>query len=208
MRLSSASVAQAPVPRHGVSTSRRTQLLPLPAAARAGNGRSAGTPSQLPQQPQTQPGRSEDASPSVLVQVAPARPDAPPQFAALNLDKVELLPRFNDTDDLLEGLDGVDDDTIATGSRKSHSGADLEQQQQPVWPPARHAAAAVPADVAVPDARLVTDPEELQLIGQGLPIFQGVRATVKRVHMADAITISIHHPPIGCRWCKQQGMME
>ncbi|WIA36901.1 hypothetical protein OEZ86_008147 [Tetradesmus obliquus] len=62
---------------------------------------------------------------------------------------MELLPRYVETEDLLDGLDGVD----------------VEQ--------APEAAAALGDDVQVPGMRVVTDHEELELIGEGLPIFHG-----------------------------------
>lgn len=86
----------------------------------------------------------------MLLQVQPTEDDAPGVYLPYNPADMEVLPRYVETEELLDGLDGVD------------------VRQQPE-------AAAAADDVQVPDTRVITDYEELELIGQGLPIFQGVR---------------------------------
>jgi len=67
-----------------------------------------------------------------------------PMRVELDPDEYEVVPKAIDTDELLADLDKLDERRAPT------------------------------APVAVPSSRLVVDEEELDLIGDGLPIIQGV----------------------------------
>ena len=83
----------------------------------------------------------------------------PAVYMAYDSDVMELKQKFLHTEELLEGLDGVDVAAADGGSSSSSRAAE---------------AAAAAEAVAVPDFRVVTDDEEISLIGEGLPIIDGV----------------------------------
>lgn len=81
-----------------------------------------------------------------------------PVYQQLDPDLLtEFEPAFA-TDDLIEELDGVDLDLGGAGGGE-----------------AGRAAAVGDEEVEVPAVRLVDDPQELELIGDGLPVIHGVR---------------------------------
>jgi hypothetical protein len=88
-----------------------------------------------------------------MLQVAPADGENPAVYLAFDPETMELQPKYVVTEELLEGLDGVD-----LSSR----------------PEAAAAAAAAADGLSVPDLRVITDEEEVSLIGEGLPIIHGV----------------------------------
>lgn len=91
-----------------------------------------------------------------MLQVAPADGQNPAVYVAFDPETMELQPKYVVTEELLEGLDGVD--------------------------VSRPEAAAAAADgLSVPDLRVITDEEEVSLIGEGLPIIHGVSVTGQAV---------------------------
>jgi hypothetical protein len=96
-----------------------------------------------------------------MLQIAPADGEDPAVYVAFDSETMELLPKYVVTEELLEGLDGVD------VSRPE-------------------AAAVAAADgLSVPDLRVITDEEEVSLIGEGLPIIDGVSAAGQAVGTVD-----------------------
>jgi hypothetical protein len=111
-------------------------------------------------------GDAEEAKPAaaVLVEAAGSTPAAP-RYYRLHPDDAGLLPpRAYDTDELLDGLDGVDTTTTTTAPTTALLGR----------PPATVPGVPAPADAAeVPAFRRVLDPDELELVGSGLPLPTG-----------------------------------
>jgi hypothetical protein len=88
------------------------------------------------------------------------------EFRLNPVDYVVRPPRAYDTDDLLDGLDGVD--TPAAPSTAAAPTANLGR------PPATVPGLPAPPDAAeVPAFRRVLDPDELELVGAGLPLPNG-----------------------------------
>jgi hypothetical protein len=88
-----------------------------------------------------------------MLEVAPADSENPAVYVGFDPETTKLVPKYVVTEELLEGLDGVDVEPA----------------------PAAAAVEAAAADgLRVPDLRVITDEEELSLIGDGLPIINGV----------------------------------
>lgn len=92
-----------------------------------------------------------------------------------------------DSDELLEELHRLD--------ALDRSRADIQQVLQQQEPSVRAAVAAAEAEAAeVPGGRIIRDPVELDLVGQGLPIINGVSAT-HWWSMAFAILLQVRFCP-------------
>jgi hypothetical protein len=87
-----------------------------------------------------------------MLEVAPADSENPAVYVGFNPQTSVFAPKYVVTEELLEGLDGID----------------VEQG------PAAAAVEAAADGLRVPDMRIIADEEELSLIGDGLPIINGV----------------------------------
>jgi len=103
---------------------------------------------------QQQDDPAADAPQLYMLPVSPADGENPAVYVGFDPATMELVPKYVLTEELLDGLDGVD---VA----------------QPLGAAAADAAAA--ETLSVPDLRVITDEEEIGLIGDGLPIINGVR---------------------------------
>lgn len=108
---------------------------------------------QQQQQQDATAGQTADVPQRIMLQVAPADGENPAVYLGFDPETMELVPKYVMTEELLEGLDGVD---VA----------------RPAGIAAADAAAA--QTLSVPDLRVITDEEEVGLIGEGLPIINGV----------------------------------
>jgi hypothetical protein len=92
-----------------------------------------------------------------MLKYASSDEENPAVYVAFDPETMELVPKYVITEELLEGLDGVD---VANSTSSSRPGAT--------------AAAADEDSLSVPDLRVISDEEEVGLIGEGLPIINGV----------------------------------
>lgn len=98
-----------------------------------------------------------DAPERLMLKYASSDEENPAVYVAFDPETMDLVPKYVVTEELLDGLDGVD---VASSSSSR--------------PGATAAAAADSDGLSVPDLRVISDEEEVGLIGEGLPIINGV----------------------------------
>lgn len=117
---------------------------------------------QAAAQEQQQSASATDVPERVMLKYASSDEENPAVYVAFDPETMDLVPKYVVTEELLDGLDGVD---LASSSSSRPGGATA-------------AAAAAAADysdsLSVPDLRVISDEEEVGLIGEGLPIINGV----------------------------------
>lgn len=105
-----------------------------------------------------------DVPERVMLKYASSDEENPAVYVAFDPETMDLVPKYVVTEELLDGLDGVD----VASSSSSRPGATA----------AAAAAAADSDSLSVPDLRVISDEEEVGLIGEGLPIINGVSGGV------------------------------